>query len=472
MTQPWFSLSSSKRRGGGELRRCFASGILFGAGCTVSNAVNDDPAGNMASNIYMDGPSERSIALWADPGENPLSALAEVEVSDRDRVLPVDNRILGSLLGELGAYFSATTVYTPFAGALEAQSMDCERSNLPDAIDNLCASIAAPREADDDSVAGPIQLVLINELEHVAYQRSLMRKLLGCAWDAGFRYLGVEALVEDDAAFEARGHVSRRESGEFTREPQMARMLGDGLELGYDIVSFEVADPCTDCRQVQAIALHAEEQAANLVAKTFAIDPAAKVLVLTTARQAYKRIWGAEPYTTSLGAHLWEQTELEPYSIEQVAVDRPSLQFGASAPNPPSGMYVMNGVTDGRCMGSYGPGSPTGMGTLDAVVVHVPPHSDAQRWEWLHAPADERRSVTATCTSCAPGERLLVQAFPADTERSDRVPLDQALCSAGEACQLVLPPARYDIVVWSQSAEVGVGPADLEASDTAAIAVQ
>jgi hypothetical protein len=469
MTQTWFLLSNSKRRLGEAGRRYLASGVLLGTGCTLSNAVNDDPAGNMPSNIYMNGPSERSLGLWTAPGENPLAALTEVEASDRDRVLPVDNRILGSFLGELGAYFSATTTYTPFSEALEAQTMQCDQSDLPDALETLCANIAAPRRADDDSVAGPIQIVLVNELQHVAYQRSLMRKLLSCAWEAGFRYLGVEALEEDDAALEARGFVSRSESGELTREPQMVRLIADATQRGYEIVSYEVADRCSDCRHLEAIKMHAQQQAGNLVAKTLAIDPQAKVLVLTGARQAYKQIWGPAPYTKSLGAHLWEQTGIEPYSIEQVAVDRPSLQFGASAPNPPSGMYAVNGETDGRCMGSYGAGSPTGMSTLDAIVIHVPPHNDAQRWDWLHAPADERRSVTATCAACALGERLLVQAFPAGTDLTDRVPLDQALCSAGEACQLALPPDRYDVVVWSESAELGVSQADLQATTTAAI---
>ncbi len=458
---------------GVRARRCFASGALLWTGCTVSNDVNDDPAGNMAANTYMSGPSERSLSLWADPGENPLGALAEVEASDRDRVLPVDNRILGALMGEVGAYFSATTLYTPFSEALQAQTIECQDSRLPDAIESLCASIGSPRQADSDSEAGPIQLVLINDLEHVAYQRSLMRRLLPCAWDAGFRYLAVEALEEEGVALEARGHVSRSESGKFTREPQLARLLADGMELGYDIVSYDVADECTNCRRVEEIRLQAEQQATNLVAKTFGPDPAAKVLVLTSARQAYKRLWGAdEPFTKSLGGQLWDQTGFEPYSVEQVAVDRPSSAFGASTESPASGMYVASGAIDGRCLGSYGPDSPTGMGTLDAVVIHVPPHSDAQRWDWLHAPAEERRSVTASCAACAPGERLLVQAFPADTDRTDRVPVDQALCAAAEACQLALPPAAYDIVVWSESAAVGVSRVDLQASDTATAATQ
>jgi hypothetical protein len=76
-------------------------------------------------------------------------------------------------------------------------------------------------------------------------------------------------------------------------------------------------------------------------------------------------------------------------------------------------MYAVNGEVDGRCMGSYGVGSPTGMDNLAAIVFHVPPHTDVERWDGLHAPAAERRTLTATCAACMPGERLLLRAFPA-----------------------------------------------------------
>ncbi|HTV21737.1 MAG TPA: hypothetical protein VMG12_23770 [Polyangiaceae bacterium] len=443
---------------------------LFASGCTIANDVNDDPEGNAAANMYLDGPSERSLSLWAAPGDNLLAALAEVEANDADVVLPVDNRVLGSFFGELGAYFSATTKYTPFSEALKRQTMDCESSRLPDAIETLCAQIAEPRRPSDESTGGAVQLVLVNELQHVAYQRSLVRQLLQCSWDAGFRYLGIEALEEDDAALEARGFVSKTASGALMREPQMARLVEDGLALGYDLVSFDVAGRCTDCRLIEAIEQYSAEQATNLIAKTFGVDPEAKVLVLTNARQAYKRIWGPAPYITSLGGHVWEQSGVEPFAIEQVAVDRPSPQFGASE-SPPSGMYGLVWDVDARCMGSYAQGSPTGMANVDGLVIHVPPQDDADRWGWVHAPADERRTLTATCASCSAGERLLLQAFAAGSDRSDRVPIDQALCSVGQACQLALPAAVYDVVVWNESAEVGVATADLQTNANAAIDV-
>jgi hypothetical protein len=456
-------------------RRCsllgaaFVMSALAPVGCTLETAVTDDPAGNAASNAYRAGPSERSLELWSVPGENLLATLAEVEENDRNVVLPVDNRVLGNFFGELGAYFSASTVYTPFESAFVPETMQCEDSELIDAVEELCATLEGERP-DDSHPQGP-QLVLINELPHAAYQRSLVRKLLACGRAAGFTHLAVEALSEDDAALEARGHVSRTASGPFAREPQLARLLEEGLSLGYDLVSYQVADPCADCRHIEAITRDAEEQARNLVAKTFAVDPAAKVLVMTSARQAYKRLWGNNtPYIESIASYLWDQTGIEPFSIEQVAVDLPTAAFGASSAAPPSGMYVATPEVDGGCMGSYSPGSPTGMGLLDAIVIHVPPQLDDRRWDWLHAPAEERRSLTATCAACDPAQRLLVQAFAAEVDRADRVPLDQALCTTAAPCELVLPAGPYEMAVWSETALLGTTSVDLGAADTVAIA--
>jgi hypothetical protein len=249
-------------------------------------------------------------------------------------------------------------------------------------------------------------------------------------------------------------------------------LLEDGMRMGFDIVSYQVAERCTSCGILESINMHAEAQAANLVAKTFDVDPEAKVLVLAGARQAQKRMWGpGEPYTTSLGSHLWVQSGIEPYSVEQVAIDLPSLPFGASSPSPPSGMYLASGPVNGQCGGSYTPDSPTGMGTLDAIVMHVPPRTDQARWDWLHAPADQRRTVTVSCAACSANARLLLQAFPVGMERTDRVPTDQTLCEAGAACQMVLPAGMYELVVWSEEALVGTSDVDLVDIDSTIVAL-
>jgi hypothetical protein len=121
--------------------------------------------------------------------------------------------------------------------------------------------------------------------------------------------------------------------------------------------------------------------------------------------------------------------------------------------------------------GEYTPHTENGRPALNTVMVHVPPRSDAQRWEWLHAVAEERRSLTPSCASCTSGQRLLVQAFPANVDTGDRVPVDQALCAAGAECQLVLPAGAYQVVVWSETARIGAAQVDLTTAASATVSL-
>ncbi|HVZ34115.1 MAG TPA: hypothetical protein VG963_16930, partial [Polyangiaceae bacterium] len=384
-------------------------------------------------------------------------------------VLPQYNRVLGEVLAEAGQYFAALTAFQPFGTAFQAQNMNCTQANLPDAVDTLCATLSDdPNDPEDQDRE---RLVFINQLQNAPAQVTLMRKLLGCAQDLGFKYLAIEDLEEDAAALTARGYVSRSQSGPYTREPQLARLIQDGLARGYQLVNYDVSDHCLTCTYEQDISAHAEQQATELVARTLGIDPDAKVLVLSGPRQSYKEAWGPlnQPATTSLANHVWMQSGLEPYAVDQVEIDRPAgVPFGMSALSTPSGMYMASGPDpmNARCEGAYAPRTENNRGALDAVIVHVPPQNDQSRWDWLHAPEDERRSLTLSCGSCMSGQRLLLQAFPAEVDISDRIPTDQTLCAAGDTCQVVLPAGPYQVVVWSDTERLGSAAVDLSASSS------
>ena len=147
------------------------------------------------------------------------------------------------------------------------------------------------------------------------------------------------------------------------------------------------------------------------------------------------------------------------------------MPFGASSPSPPSGMYLASGPNNGQCMGQYSTNTENGLGALNTVIVHVPPQTDARRWDWLHAAAEERRTVAVTCAACSAGQRLLVQAFPAGIDVADRVPTDQALCPQGTDCQLVLPAGAYQVVVWSEAARLGSAEIDLSGATSGSVSL-
>jgi hypothetical protein len=330
---------------------------------------------------------------------------------------------------------------------------------LPDAVESVCEILAG----------GEVQLVFVDEAPHLAQHRVLGRRLLQCARDAGFEYLVIQALEEDAAALAARGYVSRTASGPYLREPQLAGLINDGLELGYTPVRVTSSPLCTDCTPVEAFREDLDAIADRLIAQTLGVDPAAKVLVWTGPNQAFEQPWGAaRPFNESLASLVFEKTGVDPYTLVQRTMD-PSASLG---PLPPSGIYLASGPDNGSCSGSYSPGSATGLSTHDGVIVHVAPASadDTDRWSWLHTPEEERMTVTAVCATCQADQRLLVQAFPPGVA-DDGVPLDQALCQPGVACQFSLPAGDYRLVVWSDTAQLTSAQATLAAGTTATVTV-
>jgi hypothetical protein len=450
MKYPMFALRSPKAR--------FTVNSLLGAllalGCTVSNDKGGGTDGLVVPE-RNDRPAAESFALWADPGQNLLAALAQVEEHDAATVPAPQNSVLGIMLNEAGAYNSAALTYQPNNTPYRAKSMQCMSSMLPDAVDEICTALLDPG----------LRLVFIDDTPNFAQHRTLGRKILGCAHDAGFEHLVIASLEESGEALQARGYVSRTASGRFLREPQLAGLVEDGLRLGFIPAGLPNGDFCTECPLAIALGNDARAQATSLEEQILNVDPAAKVLVWAPYGQAYKQPWGqGQPYVSSLASYVFADTGIEPYSIVQITLDG-NTSFG---PVAPSGMYLASGPDNGSCSGSYSPRSATGLSTHNGVAFHIAPRSDAagtdaQRWEWLHTVAEERMSVTPECATCAPEERLLVQIFPPGVDISDRVPLDQALCPSGAPCQLALPAGDYQLVVWSEAAQLASLPVTLAA---------
>lgn len=434
------------------------AGGLLAVGCTLSNTSSGGAEG-IERGVVLPGPSPESLDLWLEPGDNLLAALTEVNENDSDRVAPRDNWLLGMAYSELGAYASAAVSYQPGSVPYGEETDQCENSVLDDAVQVIC-----------DALQGDTQrIAFIDDTPHFAHHRVLGRKILQCARDAGFEFLALEALAEDGAALVQRGFVSRSLSGVYVREPQFAGLIEDALALGFNPISFPVPDTCgSACTPVQAFSANAEEKAELLLAQTLDIDPEAKLLVWAGAGQAFKQPWGSrEPFIESVAYHLFEKTGFDPFSIIQNTLG-PNTDLGA---DPESGIYLAIGPNNGSCAGSYSPPSATGEALYNAVALHLPPpgagtSSDPERWEWLHTPAEERMSVTPECAACAPGERLLVQAFPAGVDITDRVPKDQAICQAGQPCQLSLRAGDYQLVVWTETAQLTSAQVTLSAGSS------
>ncbi|MEO1714861.1 MAG: hypothetical protein AAFU60_16140, partial [Bacteroidota bacterium] len=94
------------------------------------------------------------------------------------------------------------------------------------------------------------ELVILSEAHHKPQHRVFTRELLEVLYDDGFRYLGLETLMpsyeaEDgywlmDTLLEERGYcLNMPVTGYYTREPQMANLVREAIDLGYTLFAYE-----------------------------------------------------------------------------------------------------------------------------------------------------------------------------------------------------------------------------------------
>ena len=111
------------------------------------------------------------------------------------------------------------------------------------------------------------QVVMINENHFAPQHRILGEIILDSLYNYGFRYLGMEAIWENDTVLNERGFAVTH-TGFYTREPMMANLIRKAIEKGYYIFGY---DDFTDDRE--------KMEAINIYQKTILKDSLCKVLI-------------------------------------------------------------------------------------------------------------------------------------------------------------------------------------------------
>lgn len=399
-------------------------------------------------------PSEQTIAAYRSPSGNPLQALIAAEAERREEGFSAQaNWVSGLWHAQLGEYSLAASVYTPLSGSsygLEPEEGECTGLTLPDSVQAFCKRITEVGEDVEmrDPDALPPQFVFVEDQPNLPAMRVFGQQILQCAQGAGFTHLAVEGLQEDGATVTARGYVTV-DSGLVTREPQLAGLIEKAVGMGYQIINYDEPDRLLGNSYFSDVEVFAEAQAANLLEKTYAQNSDIKVLVWTMPYQSRKQEWRQDvTRRNSVASRVFEQTGLEPYCLEQETMT-PGFAINGETT---SGSYLVSGEEQSDCAWSFYPlrALEISPAPLSGIVMHTPPESGDQRWAWLNAVEDERMSVTASCDGC---QRLLIQAFPAGSDPSTRVPTDQTICNSASQCQMAMAAGEYDLVVWGESGE-------------------
>ncbi len=166
--------------------------------------------------------------------------------------------------------------------------------------------------------------VVVNERHHVGSDRLLTLELLKPLYAQGFRYLATETYWYTDEIND-RGYPIAS-AGYYSEDVVYAQMLRTALELGYEVIGYEIEAgqkaPENPDNPVNRQVERDQAQAKNIIARTVEKDSDAKVLV----HCGYGHVLESKTSNWSPMAYfLKELTGHDPLTVEQVELSERSL---------------------------------------------------------------------------------------------------------------------------------------------------
>lgn len=435
------------------------------------------------------------LYLHASKAQTPASAPTPVQdLPSPDTLMP---KVPGNYLAPLEAMRSAKTRYTAlprwhslyfdeigqlesFVGNDNQAVADFDLSYPPsDELTDADAKAAVialrgyhPADARQTilNLAETHQVIFINEAHHVPMGRAFTLSLLPGLYAQGFRYFAAETLDEKDTQLQKRGYPTQQ-TGYYTAEPAFGDLVRTALKLGFKVVPYEYhlkpsqgfsnsANPFADED------LRERGEAQNLYDRILKHDPHAKILLHAGYGHISKKVesvtWSAGDLGTKtsgsatftpMAVYFERLSSIVPFSIDQ------SNLYPHSAPAYESLLY--RDITSHKLVEDkpaifqstagqyYVP--PSARGVYDLVVYHPPVRYQHGRPNWLQM--NGRRSfVPIPADFPAPkdaGHTLLVQAFYANEDPAQAVPVDQVELRPGVISQpdLLLPSGHFLIQI-------------------------
>jgi len=292
------------------------------------------------------------------------------------------------------------------------------------------------------------RLVLVNEEHRSSIQRAFSNRLLAPLREAGFNYLALETLSEDDIALAARGYPIFA-SGTYTRDPVFGDIVRRALALGYKLVPYEASNAQMarqpDDTPISSTNRRESAQAHNLYERSFAIDPQARVLVIAGRDHIAEAEAGG---WIPMGAVLERLSGRDPLTVNQFVMcehSRPELEHWAYRLADEQGWLAGEPVILVDDAGLPWSANPE---ALDISLFHPRTRLLHGRPQWM-AMGGLRQPVEITpLQNDAP---LLLQAR-VQGESEQAIPLDQCILWPGApAPALMLRPGSYEIVALDRA---------------------
>lgn len=276
------------------------------------------------------------------------------------------------------------------------------------------------------------RLVVYGEEHHLPQTRSLYEPLLRILWRQGYRYLAAETFTEHvmKPDFKYPDH----ESGYYVRDPVFASAVRVAKDLGYKLIAYDTQErgPAGDA------SFRDRTQAENIKARTFDIDPEAKVFVIAGRGHASEEI--AQDGWTPMASVLKRLTGINPLTLyapsmsqRSTAEEEDPLYRYATARGLVKEPTIFVDATADKLLGSS---------SFDAYIFWPRIKLRDERPDWMDQTLARRRIRIPTELRKGSGIRL-VQARR-EGEPATAIPVDQVIIDdRSNQKVLMLPQGKF-----------------------------
>ena len=320
----------------------------------------------------------------------------------------------------------------PLAG-VQAMSLPMYHRKTPSAENPIPVSYE-PESAVTviEREARKTRLVVFGEEHHLPQTRSLYESLLRVLWRQGYRYLAAETFT--DGVMRSGFTYPDYQSGYYLLDPVFASAVRVAKDMGYKLIAYDTKErgPSGDA------SFRDRTQAENIKARTFDLDPQAKVFVIAGRGHASKET--AQDGWTPMASVLKRLTGIDPLTVYAPSM---SQRVTAEEEEPLYRFATSRGlVKQPTIFANRNEGRLLGSSSFDAYIFWPRIKIEDGRPDWMREALGRKRALIPRRLWDGSGMRL-VQAFR-EGDRASAIPVDQMIITASsERKVLMLPAGRY-----------------------------
>jgi hypothetical protein len=275
------------------------------------------------------------------------------------------------------------------------------------------------------------RIVVYGEEHHLPQTRSLYEPLLRALWRQGYRYLAAETFTDKVMSPEFR--YPDYQSGYYLLDPVFADAVRVAKELGYKLVAYDTEErgPVGDA------SFRDRTQAENIKARTFDLDPQAKVFIIAGRGHASEE--AAQGGWTPMASVLKRLTGINPLTVYAPTM---SQRLTAAEEDPLYRFATARGLVKQPTIFVNKESRLLGTDAFDAYIFWRRIKVEDGRPDWLARTLGRRRVRIPPQLWSGHGMRL-VQAHR-EGEPASAIPIDQVLIGEPKDRKvLMLPPGRF-----------------------------